>query len=138
MVGAYDWRVWFRLLSFLIAAALLVKAAVALAMPERFYATRRRQYAAESRAPALLVPPAIVLSVTALAWYATLFHYRPWGWIVTGALTLLACASLDHLLRWRHHRARMSKIVSDPRVSLVDWALLVLGTGFAALGWLVY
>jgi hypothetical protein len=32
----------------------------------------------------------------------------------------------------------MSKIVSSPKVSLVDYALIVVGAGFAALGWLVY
>ena len=79
-----------------------------------------------------------MLSVTSAAWYATFFHYRPWGWIVTGALTLLSCGSLHNLVRWRRHRATMSKIVSSPKVSLVDYALLVVGAGFAALGWLVY
>jgi len=134
----YDARVWFRALSFLIAAALLIKATVALAIPERFYAARRKQYAADSMPRELLVPPVIVLSVTSAAWYATLFHYQPWGWIVTGALTLLACASLHNLVRWRRHRAAMSKIVSSPKVTLVDYALIVVGVGFAALGWLVY
>ena len=134
----YDAWVWFRVLSFVIATALVVKAVVALAMPERFYATRRRQYASDSKPRELWLPPAIVLLVTSVAWYATIFHYRPWGWIVTGALTLLCCASLDNLLRWQTHRARMTKIVSSPRVLLVDYALLVLGAGFAALGWLVY
>ena len=135
---SYDAGVWFRLLSFLIATALVVKAVVALAMPERFYATRRRQYASDSRPRELWLPPAIVFVVTSIAWYATVFHYRPWGWIVTGALTLLCCASLDHVLRWRRHRARMSAIVSSPKVLLVDYALLVLGAGFAALGWWIY
>jgi hypothetical protein len=135
---AYDARVWFRFLSFLIATALVVKAVVALAIPERFYATRRRQYASDSKPRELWVPPAIVLLVTSAAWYATIFHYRPWGWIVTGALTLLCCASLHHLLRWQRHRARMMSIVSSPRVLLVDYALLVLAAGFAALGFWVY
>jgi hypothetical protein len=129
---------WFRALSFLIASVVLIKAAVALTIPERFYAVRRRQYATDSMPPELLVPPAIVVSVTAVAWYATLFHYQPWGWIVTGTLSLLACGSVDHLIRWRRHRARMSRIVSSPKVSLVDYALLVVGVGFAALAWLVY
>jgi hypothetical protein len=129
---------WFRALSFLIAAALLIKATIALAMPERFYATRRRQYASDSMPGELLVPPAMVLAVTSAAWYATWLHYRPWGWIVTGALTLLACGSLHNLLRWRRHRTTMARIVSNPKVSQVDYALLVVGAGFAALGWLVY
>jgi hypothetical protein len=129
---------WFRVLSFLIAAVLVLKAAVALAIPERFYAGRRRQYAAESMPGELLVPPAIILSVTAVSWYAALSHYRPWGWIVTGALTVLASLSLHNLTRWRSHRATMSRIVSSPNVSRVDYALLVVGAGFAALGWFVF
>jgi len=129
---------WFQALSFLIATALLVKAGVALTIPRRFYATRQRQYAATSLPPELMVPPAIILCITSIAWYATLVHYRPWGWIVTGSLTLLCGLSLDHLLRWRHHREAMSKIVASPNVWLVDCLLLVLGAGFAALGLLVY
>lgn len=129
---------WFRALSFLIAAVLLVKAAVALAIPRRFYAVRRRQYASDSLPSELLLPPIIVLSVTAVSWYAALVHYRAWGWIVTGSLTVLACLSLDHLVRWRHHRAAMARIVSSANVSRIDYALLGAGAGFAALGWWVY
>jgi len=72
-----------------------------------------------------------------VAWYATIAHYRPWGWVVPGCLTLLCCFSLGQLLRWRHREA-MAKIVANPRVWLVDCPLIVLGLGFAALGLLVY
>jgi hypothetical protein len=129
---------WFQVLSLVIAAALLIKATVALAIPRRFYATRQRQYASTSLPVALMVPPAIVLTITSIAWYATFVHYRPWGWVVTGSLTLLCCLSLDHLLRWRRHRESMSKIVANPRVWLIDCVLLMLGAGFTALGLLVY
>ena len=129
---------WFQVLSFVIATALLVKAGVALTIPSRFYATRQRQYASTSLPPALMVPPAIILCVTSVAWYATLVHYRPWGWVVTGSLTLLCCLSLHHLVRWRQHRETMSKVVAHPKVWLIDCLLLVLGGAFAALGWLVY
>lgn len=129
---------WFQALSFVIAAALLVKAVVALAIPGRFYATRQRQYDSTSMPRELMVPPAIILALTSLAWYATFFHYRPWGWIVTGALTLLCGLSLNNFLRWRRHRQTMHKIVANPRVWIVDCVLLVLGSGFAALGLFVY
>ena len=129
---------WFQALSLVIAAALLIKATIALAIPRRFYASRQRQYASTSLPVELMVPPAIILSITSIAWYATFVHYRPWGWVVTGSLTLLCCFSLDHLLRWRRHQAVMSRIVANPNVWLVDCLLLVLGAGFAALGLLVY
>ena len=129
---------WFQALSLVIATALLVKAAVALAIPGRFYATRRRQYDSTSMPRELLVPPAIILCVTSVAWYATFFHYRPWGWVVTGSLTLLCSLSLHNLLRWRGHRETMANIVANPRVWIVDCVLLVVGAGFAALGFFVY
>ena len=129
---------WFQALSFVIAAALLIKASVALAIPHKFYATRQRQYASTSMPPELMVPPAIIMTITAVAWYATIAHYRPWGWVVTGTLTLLCSLSLHNLVRWRRHRDTMSKVVAHPRVWIVDCVLLAVGAGFAALGLFVY
>jgi hypothetical protein len=128
----------FQALSFVIAAALLIKASIALAIPERFYASRQRQYAATSMPRELMVPPAIIMTITAVAWYATIVHYRPWGWVVTGTLTLLCSLSLHNLVRWRRHRETMFKVVANPRVWIIDCVLLVVGTGFAALGLFVY
>jgi hypothetical protein len=129
---------WFRALSLVIAAALLVKASIALAIPDRFYAARRRQYASRFMPRELLIPPLIVLSVTAIAWYATFAHYRPWGWIVTGSLTALACGSLHNLARWRQHRRMLAGVVANPRVWIVDCALIVVGVGFVWLAVFVY
>ena len=66
-----------------------------------------------------------------MAWYATLVHYRPWGWIVTASLTLLCALSLHNLAMWRRHRGAMAKIVAHPRVWIVDSVLLAAGAGFA-------
>jgi hypothetical protein len=131
-------RVWFRTLSLLIAAALLVKALVALTARRRFYAIRQRQYATESLPPKFLIAPALVLALTALSAYASLFHYRPWGWVVVGFLTLLSAMALDHVLRWRVHRLAMLKVVESPKVWQVDCVLLALGSAFAALAVFVY
>ncbi|MBX3425575.1 MAG: hypothetical protein KF688_07850 [Pirellulales bacterium] len=129
---------WFKVLSLLIAAALLAKAAIALAAPRRFYAVRQRQYATESLPPRLLVAPALVLALTAVAVYAAVFHYRPWGWIVLGFLILLSAVALDHAFRWKTHRLAMLKVVASPKVRQADCELLALGSAFAALALLVY
>jgi hypothetical protein len=65
---------WFQALSFVIATALVIKAGVALAIPGRFYATRQRQYISTSLPPALLVPPAVILSLTSVAWICDPHH----------------------------------------------------------------
>jgi hypothetical protein len=130
--------VWFKFLSTLIAAMLLVKAAFALAARQRFYAVRQRQYAAEVMPVKLLFAPVFVLVLTAAAAYATVFHYRPGGWVVLAFLVLLSVLAFDHALRWQAHRLAMIKVVASPKVWQVDCALLVLGSAFAALAMFVY
>ena len=129
---------WFRTLSLVIAAALLGKAAIALTMRERFYAERQRQYASVSRPAKLLVPPVVIVGLTLVAWYAAIFHYQPWGWVITASLTVLACLSVHHLSRWKSHRQRMRRVVANPTVWRVDVLLLAIGALFVALAVFVY
>ena len=129
---------WFRVLGLVLAAALILKASVALAAPRRFYAARQSQYASASSPRKLMVAPALLFVAMLSAWYATIYHYRPWGWVVTGFLTLLSAGSLHHLARWHRHRDVMLKVVTNPRVWWVDCFLLALGASFAALALLVY
>ena len=131
-------EVWFRTLSLVIAAALLGKAALALSMPGRFYAERQRQYASVSPPARVLVPPVVIVGLALAAWYATIFHYKPWGWVVTASLTALACLSVYQLSRWETHRHRMRKVVANPNVWRVDCLLLAVGALFAALALFVY
>ena len=128
----------FQVLSGLLAVALLTKATIALATRQRFYAMRQRQYASECQPPQVVVTAGVVIILCSLAWYATIFHYRPHGWIVTLFFTLLSCGSVNHLLHWKKHRQRMLKVVSSPKVWIIDCFLLALGGGFAALASLVY
>jgi len=121
-----------------IAAALLSKAVIALLAPDRFYAERQRQYVSRTLPAKLLAPPLAIVTLASVSWYATIFHYRPWGWVVTGSLTALSCLAVEHVFRWERHRQRMLKVVANPKVWQVDCALLALGAGFAALAVLAY
>jgi hypothetical protein len=129
---------WFRVISFVIAIALLGKAIVALASPRRFYAARQKQYASDTLPSTFLVPPALVLALTLVAWYATIFHYQPWGWLVTGLLSLISCMALHHLLHWASHRQAMLKLITNPKVRQLDCLLLAVGLAFLALALFVY
>ncbi len=128
----------FRILSAVVGLALVVKSIAALMNPDRFYASRQRQYASSAMPRALLAGPAAVALMAAGAWYATIYHYVPWSWIVTGFVTGLLVMSLDHLCRWDAHRKAMLRVVTSRTVRLIDWCLLALGLGFLALAALVY
>jgi hypothetical protein len=129
---------WFKVLSFTIAFALIGKASIALAFREKFYASRSRQYVAKSQPRKLLVASIIVGTLTLVAWYATIFHYRTGAWAVTGFFTLLSCMAVDHVFHWGRHREKMHKIVTHPNVWWIDCVLLIVGAGFLALALLFY
>lgn len=129
---------WFQILSLLIATALIGKASISLARRQKFYAARSRQYDSDSLAFKLLVAPTIVGALTLIAWYATIFHYQSAAWVVTGFLTALSLMAFDHVFRWRRHRQVMLKVVTNPKIWLVDCVLLTVGAAFLALALLVY
>ena len=129
---------WFRVLSILIGVALLLKATIALTATTRFYGERSRQYASAVAPRKVVIASAVVLAVGATSWYAVVFHYRPWGWVVAGFLTALACGSLNQVFRWERHRQRMLRVVTNPNVWWVDCVLLVVGAAFLALAILVF
>ncbi len=129
---------WFPILSFVIAVAMLAKATVALLASRRFYTRRLLQYSSETLPSRLLIPPVLVLALTLAAWFATLFHYRPWGWVVTGFLSVLTCLAFHHLFHWAKHRQAMLKVVANPNVKQFDYLLLAVGLGFLALSLFVY
>lgn len=129
---------WFQILSYLIAAALLTKAIVALIAPRRFYATRRQQYESEALPPKLCLPAIVVLGLAIVAWFATIFHFQPWSWLVTGFLSVISVMAIHHLLFWTKHRQAMLKVVTNPKVTKFDWLLLAVGFGFLALAVFVF
>ncbi len=129
---------WFQVLSFVIALALIGKATVALIAPRRFYARRRLQYDSETLPPKLLIPPVVVLVFTGTAWFGTIIHYQPWSWLVTGFLSAISGLSFHHLFRWTSHRQAMIEVVANPKVTRIDWLLLVVGLVFLGLAVFVF
>ena len=129
---------WFRVLILVIAVAFIGKGAIALAIPGRFYAERRRQFSSASPPAKVLIGPVVISALAVVAWYATVFHYEPWAWAVTGPLTAFACLAVHHLLHWETQRQKMLRVVTHPKVGRVDYVLLVAGALLVALALLVY
>lgn len=129
---------YFKILGLFIAIAFIGKAVSALAFPGRFYRARQQQYASVTPSPKLFIAPAVVGVLTAVAWFATFFHYAPWGFLVTAVLTALCVPAVHHLSCWGTHRQIMLQTVTSAKVWWFDCTLLAAGLAFAALAILVY
>ncbi|MSU69382.1 MAG: hypothetical protein EXS39_01095 [Opitutaceae bacterium] len=130
---------WFKVLTFLLAVPALAKGLVGLVAPVPFYAWRQTHYSAPRIPGLVLIAPGLLVAVTVAAWYATLFHYVPWGWIITGLSTgtmLLAAVNLWH---WPTHRARALRVVADPALCRrVDLTIITGSAGLLLFALLVY
>ena len=130
----------FKIISLFIGTIALLKAIAGLLLPSFFYSWRKEQYASISIPPIVLVMPVLFALLAFASWYAALFHYQPWGWVVTGFTTLISILGLLNLSRWPTHRQKTSRAIDEQpgaRTS-VDIMLLVLGGMFAMLGIFVY
>lgn len=130
----------FQLIGLIIALIALTKAVSALLLPARFYGWRSRQYDSATIPRIVLVLPGLFVLLAAAAWYATLFAYQPYGWIVTGFTTLIAILGSRNLSRWSSHRQQTgAAIATQPETRIrVDIAILLLGLFFAGLALFVY
>jgi len=123
----------------LIGVSCLLKGIVGLTFSDYFYQWRRAHYTSAQTPSALFAAPSVVAAVVAVTWYATLFHYSPWGWIVTAFVTATALLGTANLVRWKQYRGRALRAVDNTVTRrCVDVMLLVIGAGFVALAMFVY
>ena len=130
---------WFQVLSWLIAVPCLLKGIIGLLLPERFYGWRHGHYTSERPPKVLFVAPLALTGSVTVTWYATAYHYVPWGWVVTVFVTAASLLGLANLLRWRKHRDRALHTVGSPATRRsVDLVLIGAGAGFVAMALAVY
>ena len=129
----------FKILSMILGLLCLAKGVIALIIPARFYERRRQQYSSERMPIGLRIIPFIVLTFVCFCWYATLFHYVKWGWVVTAFVTAVAALSLENTFKWSRHRIRMLKAIDyAENYRRVDVCIAVLGVCFLFLAFFIY
>ncbi|CAN5347657.1 hypothetical protein BH10PLA2_BH10PLA2_11350 [soil metagenome] len=130
---------WFKMLGLLIGTPCLLKGFIGLLLPEKFYRWRHGQYASERPPGVLFVAPLALAAAVAVTWYATAFHYVPWGWVVTVFVSIAAVVGTVNLIRWQQHQNRSLRAVSNPATRRnVDLVLVGLGVAFVVLAIAVY
>jgi len=130
---------WFKVISILIAAVCLLKAGIGLLAPVYFYRVRERHYRASRIPLAVLTVVGSLVTLTAIAWYATFTADVRFGWIVTAFLTAVAILAIVNLTRWDLHRqTAMIAVRSVAKRRAVDILLITFGIGFLMLAWRVY
>jgi hypothetical protein len=123
-----------EILYLVVGAMLIVKAAVALVMPSRFYRWRRGQYLSSTPPPIVLVVPTVVAILATASWAIVAREGGFRAWALAIMLSLVVAAAVRTLLRWRTVAPRLATAAQTAPLRVVDAALLAAGLVLVFVG----
>ena len=131
---------WFRIISLILATVCLIEGIAGLVFREQFHGWLRRQCSAARPSGTLRVILVYLTTLVVATWYATIFHYRPYGWVLTLVMTLSGIEILLVLYRWRAVGEAVVGFLLETRqhVGWVYGVAIALGTLLLWLGLFVY
>lgn len=131
---------WFEVLAWILAIACFVKAFVGFVFHDAFYDWDRRQYASKGWPVSFTFFLPYGIGMVIAVWYATIFHYVQYGWILTTLVTIASVKLVNILLNWKKTSAGFVAFIEKGGAALwfVDVFVLAVGIGSAALAIWVY
>lgn len=131
---------WFRLISFVLAAACILKALIGLFFHKKFYSWDRKQYAAKKFPKRLFIFILYGIGIVLTTWYATIFHYVKYGYILTIIVTLSSIKLFSILFDWENTSKKFVHFIDSGgwKLWVLDIFILIMGIVFFLLGLYVY
>ena len=131
---------WFKCIGYLLAASSFFFVLLAVILEDRVYDWLKEQMYREKRSWFINLMLAFGAALIGVTWYATLFHYVPYGWIVTVLVSLAVIKIVGFLFFWRKTADLYLRLVGyiGPPYRLGEPANLLFGVLFLLLAALVY
>ena len=131
---------WFKLISFVLGGACILKALIGLFFHKKFYSWDRRQYAAQKFPKRLYIFILYGIVMVFTTWYATIFHYVEYGYILTIIVTISSIKLFSILFNWKNTSKKILNFIDSGGWKLwaLDIFILIMGIIFFLLGIYVY
>lgn len=130
----------FRIVSFILAGAALIKGLVGLVAHEKLYSWAQKHYSAKEKSFTVVLLLIYGVGVLGLTWYATLFDYVKYGWVLTVFISLSSIKLFGIVFKWEATSQKFVKFIKNDGVKLkiLDFVVIGLGVIFLLLGLFVY
>ncbi len=117
-----------------------MKAFVGFIFHKKFYTWDKKQYASKKYPKSFYIFIPYGAGVFLSTWYATIFHYREKGWILTLIVTLSSIKLFSILFNWEKTSEKFVKFIDSGGWKLwaVDVFVMIMGVVFLFLGIYVY
>ncbi|NLE28361.1 MAG: hypothetical protein GX629_01670 [Phycisphaerae bacterium] len=131
---------WFKIISFILAASSFIKMGYGIAMGDRFFDWARREYKRERPSGLVTVLFLLTLLLTLITWYATWAHYVPYGWILTVLMTFFGLYALVILLKWKSITPKYIPLIGRFQKNRTFWYIIgvIWGVVFLLMGIFLY
>ncbi len=125
----------YSLVCYILSAAALSKGLVGIFAHESLYGWAQNHYEREEKSFTVILLLIYGFVVLGLSWYAALFDYVQYGWILTAFITLSSIKLAAIIFNWEATSQKFVEFIKSGGIKLKILDLLVTALGFAFL-WL--
>lgn len=131
---------WFKYLAFMFGLILIIKSCIGLGFHSKFYMWDKKQYSSPKPTLPFIFFLIYGLIILCLTWYATLFHYVKYGWILTAITTISGFKIYKAAARWPDFSKNIAIFIDKHNSYLwaLDIILFILGAFFLVMSFTLY
>jgi|AntRauTorcE11898_2_1112593.scaffolds.fasta_scaffold23077_2 hypothetical protein len=130
----------FQVICYILATTALIKGLTGLFAHETLYGWAEKHYSETKKSATVQVMVAYAFIILILTWYATLFDYVKYGWIITVFISLMSIKTLTLIFKWEEASKKFVKLIKSGGATLwtLDIIVIVLSIIFYSLGYFLY
>ena len=130
----------FKIICYILATTALIKGLVGIFAHHKLYGWAEKHYSKQDKSITVKVLVAYAVLVLILTWYATLFNYVQYGWIVTTFITLMSIKTVGLLFNWEAASQKFVNFIKsgEKMLWLLDIVVISLSLIFYGLGLFLY
>lgn len=130
----------FKIICYILATTALIKGLVGIFAHDKLYGWAEKHYAQTEKSITLKVLVAYAVIILFLTWYATLFQYTQYGWIITTFITLMSIKTVGLLFNWKAASQKFVDFIKSSQKMLwvLDIVVIFLSLIFYGLGLFLY
>ena len=130
----------FKLICYLLASTTLLKGLVGVFAHQVLYGWAEKHYAKKGKSFTVNLLLLYAFTILGLTWYATIFQYTEYGWILTVFITLMSIKTLGLTFKWEEASQKFVSFIknSGKMLWLLDVVVIILSIFIFGLGYFVY
>lgn len=130
----------FKIVCYVVAGAAFCKGLVGIFAHDKLYGWAEKHYATGERSFTVWLFLIYGIGVVGITWYATIFDYVKYGWILTVFMSIMSLKLIGLIYNWEETSKKFVNFIrgSSSKLWLLDFVVLLLGAVFLWMGLYLY